>query len=297
MAYSYSWRVDPKTVKSKLDTYRGLAREAAAQGITLLTNANGTLPIASTSLVQSKQIVVVGALADDESSHVGGYTNGGAEVITVWEAVQVLCNATAASCNATHLPGASPDSYSVDQIDDAAAAAAGADLVIAVVGDSTRTAGENADVDDLDLPGAQLPLLWKVVQATKASEKKAPVVVVVLSAQPKTFGASMWTPIGVGKPNALVDEFGALLAAWRPGEEGGTAVLKLITGASNPSARLSHTWPAKAGQVHSVVSNSYHEPASAAGGSFKFTTGPLVLPLCNLPISRWISAYLSHRSR
>ena len=179
------------------------------------------------------------------------------------------------SCNATYLLGASPDSFSLDHIDEAAAAAATADLIIAVVGDSTNTAKENGDVDDLDLNGAQLPLLWEVVQANKASMSPAPVVVVVVSAQPKTFGASMWTPIGVGRPNALVDDIGALLAAWRPGEEGGTAILDIITGKTNPSARLSHVWPAKAGQVHSVVSNSYHLPATNAGGTFKFTTGAL----------------------
>lgn len=275
-----SWRVDAAAVKSKLDTYRELAQQAAAQGITLLTNTNGTLPIPAASLMQNKQIVVIGSLANDEKSHVGGYTNDGADVVTIWEAVEALCNATArpaqqSSCNATHLLGASPDSFSLDHIAEAAAATAAADLIIAVVGDSTTTAGENADVDDLDLNGAQLPLLWEVVQANKARPTPAPMVVVVLSAQPKTFGASMWTPVGVGKPNALVDEFGALLAAWRPGEEGGTAILDIIIGKTNPSARLSHVWPAKAGQVHSVASNSYHLPATNAGGRFKFTTGAL----------------------
>ena len=77
----------------------------------------------------------------------------------------------------------------------------------------------------------------------------------------------MTTALGLGKPNAMVDEFAALLAAWRPGEEGGTAVVDIITGKANPSGRLSHTWPAKAGQAHSVISNSYHMPASTAGGS------------------------------
>lgn len=276
-----SWKVDAATVESKLDTYRELAREAASQGITMLTNTNGTLPIPEASLMQNKQIVVIGSLANDEQSHVGGYTNDGADVVTIWEAVEALCNTTTtatpaqASCNATHLLGASPDSFSLGQIGEAAAAAAAADLIIAVVGDSTHTASENGDVDDLDLNGAQLPLLFEVIQANKASNNPAPIVVVVLSAQPKTFGASMWTPLGVGKPNALVDEFGALLAAWRPGEEGGTAILDIITGKTNPSARLSHVWPAKAGQVHSVVSNSYHLPATNAGGTIKFTTGAL----------------------
>ena len=131
-------------------------------------------------------------------------------------------------------------------------------------------------MDDLDLNGAQLPLLHALVKAAAAHSPAAvPIVAIVISAQPKTFGASLWTPAGVGKPNALVGELGALLAAWRPGEEGGTAVVDIVTGRSNPSGRLSHTWPAKAGQVHSLVSNSFHMPATGAGGSMPFTTGPL----------------------
>ena len=85
-----SWKVDPATVESKLDTYRELAREAASQGITLLRNANGTLPIPEASLMQNKNIVVIGSLANDEQSHVGGYTNDGADVVTIWEAVEAL---------------------------------------------------------------------------------------------------------------------------------------------------------------------------------------------------------------
>ena len=96
----------------------------------------------------------------------------------------------------------------------------------------------------------------------------------VISAQPKTFGASFWTPAGLGKPNAVLDSLSAMMGAWRPGEEGGTAVVDIITGAVNPSGRLTHTWPAKAGQAHSVVSNSFHMPATRAGGQFAFTTGP-----------------------
>ena len=124
-----------------------------------------------------------------------------------------------------------------------------------------QTAGENHDVDDLDLPGAQLPLLWAVCQA--AAEHETPVIGVVISAQPKTFGASLFNPVALGKPNYLVTGAGAtgvkaLLAAWRPGEEGGTAVVDIVTGRYNPTGRLSHTWPAKAGQAHSVVANSQY---------------------------------------
>jgi beta-glucosidase len=259
--------VDPATLPAKLDTYRPLALEVARQGITLLANQNKALPIGSFA---HKKVVVVGSLADDEAAHVGGYTNGGAAVTTVWAAIQKECSA-AAECHAVLAKGASPDSFETDGIAAAVAAVAEADIVVAVVGDSENTAGENHDVDDLDLNGAQLPLLWAVIEAVRKDTK---LLAVIISAQPKTFGASLWTPAGVGKPNALLGSVDALLAAWRPGEEGGTAVLDIITGRYNPSGRLSHTWPAKAGQVHSVVANSYHLGATHAGESSAFTTGP-----------------------
>ena len=152
-----AWKVDAQTVESKLDSYRALALEAAQQGITLLTNNNATLPLS----FAHRKILVVGSLANDAGSHTGGYTNGGAHVVTTWEAVQALCNATS-GCSAELVQGASPDSFATTGIAAAVAVAAKADLIITVVGDSQRTAGENADVDDLDLNGAQLPLLWAV---------------------------------------------------------------------------------------------------------------------------------------
>ena len=58
--------MDATTVRSKLD-YRSLARSAAQQGITLLTNPNATLPLRS---FDHMNIVVIGAIADDITSHV-----------------------------------------------------------------------------------------------------------------------------------------------------------------------------------------------------------------------------------
>ena len=53
--------------------------------------------------------------------------------------------------------------------------------------------------------------------------------------------------------NALYDQMPALLAAWRPGEEGGNAVWSILNGTTNPSGRSAHTWPRTVGQVHQYV--------------------------------------------
>ena len=42
-----------------------------------------------------------------------------------------------------------------------------------------------------------------------------------------------------------------MVAAWRPGEEGGHAIVNILTGKANPSAKLAQSWPRTVGHVHS----------------------------------------------
>lgn len=46
---------------------------------------------------------------------------------------------------------------------------------------------------------------------------------------------------------SLLANVSALVAAWRPGAEGGPALMNLLTGAANPSGRLSVAWPRSVG--------------------------------------------------
>ena len=111
----------------------------------------------------------------------------------------------------------------------AVAAAREADVVVAVVGITSDLEGEENGVDQpgfkggdrtsLDLPREEQELL----EAVKATGK--PLVVVVMS------GSAI--ALNWAKQNA-----NAILQAWYPGEEGGTAIAETLDGDNNPSGRL-----------------------------------------------------------
>jgi beta-glucosidase len=111
----------------------------------------------------------------------------------------------------------------------AVAAARDADVVVAVVGITSDLEGEENGVDQpgfkggdrtsLDLPRDEQHLL----EAVKSTGK--PLVVVVMS------GSAI--ALNWAKQNA-----NAILQAWYPGEEGGTAIAQTLDGTNNPSGRL-----------------------------------------------------------
>src|SRR5512145_3044763 len=108
-------------------------------------------------------------------------------------------------------------------------AARSADVVVAVVGITSELEGEESGVrqegfeggdrTSLDLPREEQRLL----EAVKAAGK--PLVVVVMS------GSAIAL-------NWAKEHANAILQAWYPGEEGGTAIAQTLDGSNNPSGRL-----------------------------------------------------------
>ncbi len=109
-------------------------------------------------------------------------------------------------------------------------AAAAAQVAIVCVGDNEETSGENFDRVSLDLPGRQLDFV-KAIYATGT-----PVVLVMQSGRPVT-------------ANWEEENIPAILQAWFPGEQGGTAIAETLFGDNAPSGRLPITFPRSVGQI------------------------------------------------
>jgi len=123
---------------------------------------------------------------------------------------------------------------------EAVAAAKNADVVIAVLGITSELEGEEMQVSEpgfnggdrisLDLPRPEEDLLEAVAAAGK------PVVLVL------TNGSALAV-------NWANEHVSAVLDAWYPGEEGGTAVAETLSGKNNPAGRLPVTFYTSADQL------------------------------------------------
>lgn len=173
--------------------------------------------------------------------------------MSVLEAAQSAANASNGAFEVTWAQGVQVNSLDTTGIADAVRTAKAADVAVVVVGDSAEgvgydgsaSCGEGADRPSLDLGGVQLDL----IQAVLATG--TPTVVVLVHGRPVSFGED--------HGGAVTSKFGTvpmyskmagLVAAWRPGVEGGHAIWSLLTGEAAFSGRLAQAWPHNAGAVH-----------------------------------------------
>jgi beta-glucosidase len=126
--------------------------------------------------------------------------------------------------NEVHLGLALPPSTGPTLVQQAAAAAARANVAIVFAG---REIGEGHDIESLSLPGDQNQMIEAVAAAN-------PRTIVVLTGGPVTMP---W-----------LHEVAGVLEMWEPGATFGTAVASLLFGDSDPSGRLPITFPASDGQ-------------------------------------------------
>jgi len=215
------------------DAHALVAQKAAEEGIVLLRNEGGVLPLAATA----KRIVIIGGHAD-----VGVLSGGGSSQVRSTGGVPVeipLKGGPAASFARTTWHNSSPlkavqalnpgaEVTYVDGSDPAAAAAAAKSADIALIF-ATQWRTEAEDVTTLALPDDQDALIAAVAAAN-------PRTAVVLET-----GGPVLMP--------WLDKVPAVLAAWYPGQKGGEAIANILFGKVNPSGRLPITFPKAASQA------------------------------------------------
>ncbi|MCU1473201.1 glycoside hydrolase family 3 N-terminal domain-containing protein [Amnibacterium sp.] len=250
---------------------RAIARRIAEEAVVLLKNG-GALPLSSPGT-----IAVLGPAADDPftmlgcysfPSHVGAHHPElplGVDIPTVLDAIRTEF----ADARIVAEQGCTVDGPETAGIPAAVEAARAADVAVVVLGDRAGlfgrgTSGEGCDAADLSLPGVQGELLEAVL------DSGTPVVLVVDSGRAYALGTAP-------------ERAAAIVQTFFPGEEGGGAIARVLSGAVNPSGRLPLSVPAHPGgqpwtylsQIlasRSEVSNLDPTPAYPFGSGLAYTT-------------------------
>lgn len=199
-------------------------REITNQSLILLENKENTLPLTR----GIKKIAVTGPLADNVRDQYGDWTffthpsqnfnrKPLAEYVTVWDGVKRQCDKY--GIDAVYSKGCGVMEDEGESIGEALEACEGADVVVAVIGDSVKQNGEVKDRANLDLPANQ----QKLLESLKSKGHK--LIVIVISGKPLTIP---W----------VVENADALIWAFSPGMLGGEAAAAILFGELNPSGKL-----------------------------------------------------------
>jgi len=207
--------------------HREAALEAACQSIVLLKNEGCILPLEKIS-----RIALVGPNADDQAAQLGDWVSRGEDtqprenVVTILDGIRARAGQ---HCEIVHARGCDVMDDSGGGVHEAVDAVVEADVAVAVVGDVPDQTGEAHDRANLDLSGGQGELL----RALK--ETGVPLVVVLVNSKPLSVP---W----------IAENADAIVEAWNPGMEGGTAVAAILFGDRNPSGKLTISFPHHVGQ-------------------------------------------------
>lgn len=217
---------DPDLVESfAAASAQRLNLRAARECLTLLKNEQSRLPLAKTA-----RVLVTGPGADLLSTMNGGRTltrQGDQESLypqekdTILEAIQKKLG----SDHVKYAPGVGFDS--VKDLNAVLHLAAEVDVIIACLGEPSycETPG---NITDLTLSEPQRTLIGVLAETEK------PIVVVLTQGRPRIV-------------RDIVDQAQAILLAYLPGMEGGTAIADALFGDVNPSGKLPFTYPKHTG--------------------------------------------------
>jgi beta-glucosidase len=260
--------VDPDYVEKLVNNadHQKLALKAAHEAIILLKNQNSLLPLDKSKY---KHIAVIGPNAAD--LHLGGYSNKPGRGVSLLQAVKDKVGSSSEvlyseGCKITEtLPDWDADkvvlgdpALNAKRIQEAAAVARKADIVILALGENEQTSREEwatnhlGDRDSLDLLGNQDDLVKAILATGK------PTVVYLQHGRPNSI-------------NYIAENVPAILDGWYLGQEGGTAIADVLFGDYNPGGKLPITVPRSVGQLPDY----YYQKPSAKRGFVDASVTPL----------------------
>jgi beta-glucosidase len=250
------------------EAHRALALRAARASIVLLKN-DGVLPL-SPSI---RSIAVIGPNAHDPTVPLGNYSGVPSRLVTPLDGIRA---AVTKETKVWYTDGCKHQGMHTDGLSragnfsEARSMAERADAVVLCLGLSADIEGEQGDASnseaagdklDLHLTGLQNRLLEEIVALGK------PTVVVLLA------GSAI-------DLNWAQDHANAIMDAWYPGEEGGTAIADVLFGKVSPGGRLPITFPRSIAHVppitdYSMKGRTYryleHEPLYPFGYGLSYT--------------------------
>lgn len=224
--------------------YIDVARDIARKSMVLLKNKKQTLPLKKSGI-----IALIGPLATSQRDMIGNWSGAGdwKQAVSVEQGIK---NVAGSGVKIVYAKGANitDDQQMIErlnahggelQIDprsseqmiaEAVKVARGADVIVAVVGESQGMTGEAASRADITLPGQQQALLKALKQTGK------PLVLVLMNGRPL---ALQWED----------NNADAILETWFAGTQAGNAIADVLFGNYNPSGKLTATFPQVVGQV------------------------------------------------
>ena len=214
------------------------ARRIATESYVLLKNDGDVLPLKAT-----QKIAVVGPLADTKANMCGSWIDVKTnqpyglveELQNRYKGVEVVCSRGANLADEEKIEFNFTDNKNNVRklqdlmIKDAEKVVEGADAIIVALGESASMSGEGASRAVLELPETQLDLLRKM----KATGK--PVIVVLFTGR----------PLALQNAEPYAD---AILNVWMGGTDAAGAIVDVLSGAVNPTAKLTMTFPRVTGQ-------------------------------------------------
>ncbi len=236
-----------------------LAHRVAAESLILLRNEGGLLPLDPERV---RSLAVIGPNAAQVQFGDYAPSKSNADGVTVLAGLHCLVGDRV---ELRYAKGCTLVGRSTAGFDEAVAAASSSDAAVVVIGDTSMilsgvgwedptlpasgTVGEGYDVTDPVPPGVQQEL----VQAVCATGR--PVIVVFLHGRPYSVP---WIKANVP----------AIIDAFYPGEQQGTAIAEVLFGNVNPSGRLPVSVPQSAGHIPTVYDykpsgrGCYHQPGA-----------------------------------